>query len=65
MPEGAQLPRPVVRTRPGLHRHLTRRQSLEEVEHLCAPQLSAKHRPTPRIGAMHLKHVLRQIQTDD
>jgi hypothetical protein len=48
----------------GLHADQARRQRLEELQHLAAPQLLANDDLFGRVDAMDLEHVLGDIQTD-
>src|SRR5262245_27707878 len=60
----AQLPRPVVRRRARLQANQTGRQSTEERLNLRTPKLLAKNRRSLCIDPVHLKNMLRQVQSD-
>src|SRR5262249_39493660 len=60
----AQLPRPVVRRRARLQPNQTGRQSTEERQNLRTPKLLAQNRPSLSIDPVHLKNILRQVQSD-
>src|SRR5262245_53644193 len=60
----AQLPRPVVRRRARLQANQTGRQSTEERQNLRTPKLLAQNRPSLCNDAVHLKNMLRQVQSD-
>src|SRR5499433_3124281 len=64
MPKRAQLPRPVVRRRARLQAKQTGRQSTEERQNLRTPKLLAQNRRSLRINPVHLKNMLRQVQSD-
>jgi hypothetical protein len=64
VPQPGNLPAPVMRRAASLHRHHARLQRSEEPQHLTAPQLLAHHRMPGRIGTVHLKNQLGQIQTN-
>jgi hypothetical protein len=53
-----------MRCRAGLNADQTRRQLAEQGQHLTTPHLSAYHDRAGLIDAMHLKDILRYIQTD-
>jgi hypothetical protein len=59
-----QLARPVVRARTGLHTDQTGRKVGKKRSDLVAPQLLAKHDLAVRVHAVHLEHVLGQIEAD-
>ena len=61
VPQRPDLARPVMRRATGLHANPRRRQRLEELEHLAAPQLLAQHRPLGRIHAVQLKNTLGRV----
>jgi hypothetical protein len=46
------------------HADQARRQVHKESGHLLAPELPAQHGFASSINAVHLKHALRQIDTD-
>jgi hypothetical protein len=56
VPELLDLPCPVVRRSAGLHPDQTRRQLLEEWQHLTPAQLAANDDHTFRINTMNLEH---------
>src|SRR5262249_41941303 len=60
----AQLPPPVVRRRARLQANSTGRQSTEERQNLRTPKLLAQNRRSLRINPVHLKNMLRQVQSD-
>src|SRR5262249_17513003 len=60
----AQLPRPVVRRRARLQANQTCRQPTEEPQNLRTPKLLAQTRPSLCINPVHLKNMLRQVQSD-
>src|SRR5262249_1096318 len=60
----AQLPPPVVRRRARLQANQTWRQSTEERQNLRTPKLLAQNRPSLCINPVHLKNMLRQVQSD-
>src|SRR5262249_37962603 len=60
----AQLPRPVVRRRERLQAKQTGRQSTEERQNLRTPKLLAQNRRSLCIDPVHLKNMLRQVQSD-
>src|SRR5262249_27183161 len=60
----AQLPRPVVRRRARLQAKQTGRQSTEERQNLRTPKLLAQNRRSLCIDPVHLKDMLRQVQSD-
>src|SRR6516162_3292977 len=60
----AQLPRPVVRRRARLQANQTARQSTEERQNLRTPKLLAQNRRSLCIDPVHLKNMLRQVQSD-
>src|SRR5262249_16248940 len=60
----AQLARPVVRRRARLQANQTGRQSTEERQNLRTPKLLAHNRPSLCIDPVHLKNMLRQVQSD-
>src|SRR5262249_41984085 len=60
----AQLPRPVVRRRARLQANQTGRQSTEERQNLRTPKLLAQNRRSLCINPVHLKNMLRQVQSD-
>src|SRR5215510_14732676 len=64
MAKRAQLPPPVVRRRARLHANQTWRQSTEERQNLRTPKLLAQNRRSPCIDPVHLKNMLRQVQSD-
>ena len=59
-----QLARPVMRGRAGLHADEAGWQLPEKLDDLPAPQLPGDHRLARRVDAVHLEHVLGEIQTD-
>ncbi|ANB33762.1 hypothetical protein A6024_06380 [Rhodovulum sulfidophilum] len=59
-----QLPPPEMHTTPGLHRHQTRRQTGEELEHLSPPELLAQDSIAFAVSTMDLEQVLREVQPD-
>src|SRR5262244_4161251 len=59
-----QLPPPVVRRRARLQANSTGRQSTEERQNLRTPKLLAQNRRSLRINPVHLKNMLRQVQSD-
>src|SRR5262245_18144819 len=64
VPKRAQLPRPVVRRRARLQANQTWRQSTEERQNLRTPKLLAQNRRSLCIDPVHLKNMLRQVQSD-
>src|SRR5262249_4050811 len=60
----AQLPPPVVRRRARLQANQTGRQSTEERQNLRTPKLLAHNRRSLCIDPVHLKNMLRQVQSD-
>src|SRR6516164_1997405 len=60
----AQLPRPVVRRRARLQANQTARQSTEERQNLRTPKLLAQNRRSLCIDPVHLKNMLRQVQSE-
>src|SRR6516225_2277612 len=60
----AQLPPPVVRRRARLQANQTARQSTEERQKLRTPKLLAQNRRSLCIDPVHLKNMLRQVQSD-
>src|SRR5262249_20342268 len=60
----AQLPPPVVRCRARLQANQTGRQSIEERQNLRTPKLLAQNRRSLCIDPVHLKNMLRQVQSD-
>src|SRR5262249_53082101 len=64
VPKRAQLPRPVVRRRARLQANQTWRQSTEECQNLRTPKLLAQNRRSLCINPVHLKNMLRQVQSD-
>src|SRR5262249_44861224 len=60
----AQLPPPVVRRRARLQADQTGRQSTEERQNLRTPKLLAQNRRSLCIDPVHLKNMLRQVQSD-
>ena len=64
MTKPADLARPVMSAAAGLHRHGAGRLGCEECEHLVPPQPLAEQDRARGIGTVHLKDMLRQIQTD-
>src|SRR5262245_4897524 len=64
MAKRAQLPRPVVRRRARLQANQTWRQSTEERQNLRTPKLLAQNRRSLCIDPVHLKNMLRQVQSD-
>src|SRR5262249_22786706 len=63
-PSARKLPRPVVRRRARLQANQTWRQSTEERQNLRTPKLLAQNRPSLCINPVHLKNMLRQVQSD-
>ena len=59
-----QFTRPIMRRGAGFHADQARRQRLEELQHLAAPQLLANDDLLGRVDAVDLEHVLGDIQTD-
>ena len=59
-----QLTSPVVRRGTGLHANQAGRQRREELHHMTAAKLLPDDDLLGRIDAVHLKHVLGDIQTD-
>jgi hypothetical protein len=64
MTKPSDLARPVMRAAAGLHGHRAGWLRREEREDLVPPQLPAKQHRSGCIGAVNLKHALRQIQPD-
>src|SRR5262245_27729938 len=64
MAKRAQLPPPVVRCRACLQANQTGRQSTEERQNVRTPKLLAQNRRSLCIDPMHLKNMLRQVQSD-
>src|SRR5262249_39309660 len=60
----AQLPPPVVRRRARLQANQTGRQLTEERQNLRTPKLLAQNRRSLCINPVHLKNMLRQVQSD-
>src|SRR6516162_7070993 len=60
----AQLSPPVVRRRARLQANQTGRQSTEERQNLRTPKLLAQNRRSLGIDPVHLKNMLRQVQSD-
>src|SRR5262249_45529800 len=60
----AQFPCPVVRRRARLQANQTGRQSTEERQNLRTPKLLAQNRRSLCIDPVHLKIMLRQVQSD-
>src|SRR5262249_8956221 len=60
----AQFPPPVVRRRARLQANQTGRQSTEERQNLRTPKLLAQNRRSLCINPVHLKNMLRQVQSD-
>src|SRR5262249_31365960 len=60
----AHLPPPVVRRRARLQAKQTGRQSTEERQNLRTPKLLAHNRRSLCINPVHLKNMLRQVQSD-
>src|SRR5262249_49828939 len=60
----AQLPPPVVRRRARLQANQTGRQSIEERQNLRTPKLLPQNRRSLCIDPVHLKNMLRQVQSD-
>src|SRR5262249_15472124 len=56
--------RPVVRRRARLQANQTGRQSTEERQNLRTPKLLAQNRRSLGIDPVHLKNMLRQVQSD-
>src|SRR5262249_42289424 len=64
MPEPLDLTRPVMSARAGFHRHHAARQPGDEGQQLPASELFSQYRPSARITAVELEHVLCQIDPD-
>jgi hypothetical protein len=64
MPEALERAAPVMGARTRFHADQARRQVPEERCQLLTPELPAQHGLASRINPVHLKHVLRQINTD-
>src|SRR5215475_3213878 len=64
MAKRAQLPRPVVRRRARLQANQTGRQSTKERQNLRTPKLLAHNRRSLCIDPVHLKNMLRQVESD-
>src|SRR5215472_15736974 len=64
VPKRAQLSRPVVRRRARLQANQTWRQLTEERQNLRTPKLLAQNRRSLCIDPVHLKNMLRQVQSD-
>jgi hypothetical protein len=64
MAELDQLAGPMMGRCARLHANETRRQLLEELDQLATPELPSDGQLAHLVDAMHLEHVLRQIQTD-
>src|SRR5665213_432822 len=62
--ERCQLPTPVMRGTAGLHADQARRQSLEEFEQLCSPELLTNDNLAGGIDAVNLKNVFCEIKTN-
>src|SRR4030095_4086498 len=60
----AQLPPPVVRRRARLQANQTGRQSTEERQNLRTPKLLQQNRRSLFVNPVHLKNMLRQVQSD-
>ena len=54
----------MMRRRARFHADQARRQLLEQRQHLRAPQLLGEHHLAGRVDAMHLEHVLGEINPD-
>ena len=65
MAETLQLARPVMAARAGLNADQRPRKASKEHHDLGAAKLATQHAPSLSIGAVHLKHILRDIETDD
>jgi hypothetical protein len=59
-----QLARPKMRAAAGLHADQAARQVGEERQHLGPRQPLPQHHPAALIDAMHLEHVLRDVETN-
>ena len=59
-----QLPRPIMSRCAGFHANQARRQCLEELQHLAAPQLLANDDLLGHVDPVNLEHVLGDIQTN-
>src|SRR5262249_55308108 len=64
VPKRAELASPVVRRRTGFQPDHTPRNAAEERQHLPAPQSLAQSCRSFCIDPVHLKNVLRQVQSD-
>ena len=64
VPERSELPRPVVRCGTGFHADQAARKSIEQRQHLRAPQLLGDGHFPDCVDAMHLEHVLGEIDPD-
>jgi hypothetical protein len=64
MAELAQLAAPVVRSRAGFHANQTRRQCGEESRDFLATQLTLQHHLAGRIGTVHLKDPLADVEPE-
>jgi hypothetical protein len=65
MPLALQFPSPVMGIIAGLHRDCACRLGREEFQHLAACESPTEQRFSSRIGAMCLKDILRDIQSDN
>ena len=59
-----QFTRPIMGGGARLHADKSRRQRLEELQHLAAPKLLPNDDLLGRVDPVNLKHVLGDIQTD-
>ena len=59
-----EFTRPIMGRGAGLHADKARRQRLEELQHLAAPQLLPNDDLLGRVDPVNLEHVLGDIQTD-
>ena len=64
VPERLELARPMVRCGAGFHADQAGRHLLEKADQLPAAELPRDHRLSRSVDAMHLEHVLGDIQTD-
>jgi hypothetical protein len=64
MAKRAEFTRPIVRCGACFHADQATRQFREEGQHLCTPKLPGDHDLAGDIDAMHLKHVLGEINPE-
>lgn len=64
MPQGDQLPRPVMRARARLHADETGRQLFEKGKQVATPNAALQNSAPFRIDAVNLEDRLGEIETD-